>query len=303
MTTRAMNAMAGFDWLKNGINLGRTNPKAVFGGAALLLVGVIAATFAGGLLAGVLLAMLGSGITGMAVAFLVVALPVLVVMGMLMVGYLRLVAAVESGRPAGAFDVFGGFTDRATSLRVIGFVLLLQLAQYALMIGLLSAFAGDVIEWYMQLIQASATGATPDLAGMPEGLGIAYLVMGVLGLVFFGIQSVGLYQIVLRGRGVFNALGDGFAGTFKNLLPLLVLMVAYVVALIVVVIAAVLLVLLVGLLAKLVGAWLGLVIGAVLYVAFLLACCVVAFGVMYHLWRDVCSGDDLAAVPADALTA
>ena len=35
---------------------------------------------------------------------------------------------------------------------------------------------------------------------------------------------------------------------------------------------------------------------------FLLAMVVVAFGVMYHCWRDIC-GDDVAEVPADALTA
>ncbi|MGQ4660677.1 hypothetical protein [Lysobacter sp. F6437] len=304
MTTRAMRAMAGFDWLKNGINLGRNNPKAVFGGAALLMVCVIAVVMVAALLAGVLVAALGNGIAAVVLSSLVIILPVFAVMGMLMVGYLRLVAAVESGQPAAAFDVFGGFSDMATSMRAIGFVVLLSILQNLLVIGLLALFAGGVIEWYMQAIQASADGTTPTtmLASMPEGLGIAYLIMGVLGLVFFGIQAVGLCQIVLRGRGVFGAFGDGFAGAFKNLLPLLVLFVAYVVAVVVVAVAAILLVLLVGLLAKLVGAWFGIVLGGILYLAFLLACCVVAFGVMYHLWGDVCGGSDVVAAPGDALT-
>ena len=37
MTTRVAGATASIDWLKQAINLGRTNPKAIFGGAALLL--------------------------------------------------------------------------------------------------------------------------------------------------------------------------------------------------------------------------------------------------------------------------
>ena len=67
-------------------------------------------------------------------------------------------------------------------------------------------------------------------------------------------------------------------------------------------ILAVLLVMLVGVLMKAVGAWLGFVIAVPLYLAFVLALIVVGFGAMYHLWRDVCSGRETPAMPADALT-
>ena len=83
MTTRAVNAMAGFDWLKRGINLGRNNPKAVFGGAALLLVAVIGVAIVAGLLSGVAVAVLGNNPTaiviGMAVTALLLALVLRVV--------------------------------------------------------------------------------------------------------------------------------------------------------------------------------------------------------------------------------
>ena len=58
-----------------------------------------------------------------------------------------------------------------------------------------------------------------------------------------------------------------------------------------------------GVLMKAVGAWLGFVIAVPLYLAFVLALIVVGFGAMYHLWRDVCSGRETPAMPADALTA
>lgn len=304
MATRAVNAMAGFDWLKRGINLGRNNPKAVFGGAALLLVAVIGVAIVAGLLSGVAVAVLGNNLTAIVIGMLVVLLPVMVLLGMLTVGYLQLVDAVESGRPARAFDVFGGFGDMGTSLRAIGLMLLVAIIQNLLLVGLLSVFAGGFLGWYAQMLQASMAGGDPAaaMATMPSGIGLAYLVMGLVGTLFFGVQAVGLGQVALRGHGALPALGDGFAAAFRNLLPLLMLLVGYIVLMIVVAIAVVLLVLLVGLLANLLGAWLAVVIGVPLYLAFLLAVVVVAFGVMYHCWRDIC-GDDVAEVPADALTA
>ena len=38
MTTRSNGPLAGFGWLKRGINVGYGNPKALFGGAAFLLL-------------------------------------------------------------------------------------------------------------------------------------------------------------------------------------------------------------------------------------------------------------------------
>ena len=62
MTTRAMGPLAALGWLKNAVNLGRNNPKAVFGGAALLLVTAVVATLAVGLLSGLVAAFAGSGL-------------------------------------------------------------------------------------------------------------------------------------------------------------------------------------------------------------------------------------------------
>lgn len=304
MATRAMNAMAGFDWLKRGINLGRNNPKAIFGGAALLLLAALGVVIAAGVVMGVAFAVLGNSPVGIGIGVLVLLLPVLALMGVLMVGYLRLIDAVESGRAARAFDVFDGFGDIGTSLRAIGLLVLAAIIKNLLLVGLLSVFAGGFVGWYAQMLQGSMAGADPAaaMAQMPSGIGLAYLVMGLVGTLFFGVQSVGLGQVALRGRGALPALGEGFAAAFRNLLPLLMLLVGYIVLMIVVAIAVVVLVLLVGLLAKLLGAWLAVVIGVPLYLAFLLAMVVVMFGVMYHCWRDIC-GDDIAEVPADALTA
>ncbi|MGV8941114.1 MAG: hypothetical protein ACOH1P_06160 [Lysobacter sp.] len=304
MTTRAMGPMAGIGWLTRALNLGRNNPKAIFGGVALLAITMLAATFAGVLLqAGVVMA-LGNSVTAMVVGMAVMMVLVLVLMAMLLVGFLRLIDAVESGRPARALGVFAGFGDLPTSLRTIGFFLLLAIVQNLLLLGLLSVLAGDVIGWYAQVMQASMVGAAPaELASLPNGLGIASVLMLVVGLVFYGVQAVALCQIVLRGRGVFGALADGFVGAVKNLLPLLVFMVAGLVAMLVLAIVVLLLAMLIGLLGKFVGVWLAIVLAVPLYLAAMLAIYVVMFGVMYHLWRDVCDGGGDEAVMAEALTA
>ena len=122
-----------------------------------------------------------------------------------------------------------------------------------------------------------------------------------VGLVFYAIQAIGMGQVALRGRGVFAALGDGFAGAVKNLLPLLMLLVAYLLLCVVALLVVFALVMLFTLLIK-VSPWLAL-LAVPLYLAALLAIVVVAFGVMYALWRDVCGGGNVAAAPGDALTA
>ncbi|QOW24384.1 hypothetical protein [Lysobacter sp. H23M47] len=142
------------------------------------------------------------------------------------------------------------------------------------------------------MLQSSmAGGGDPTmLSQLPAGMGVATVAMLVIGLVFYGVQAIALGQLVLRGRGVFSALGDGVVGAFKNLLPLLVFMIAAIVAMILVSIAVLLLAMLIGLLAKFAGAWLAVVLAIPLYIAGILAMYVVMFGAMYHLWRDVCGG-------------
>src|SRR3990167_7800636 len=111
MTTRAVGPGAGIEWLKQAFNLGRSNPQAIFGGAALLLATVAAGAI--GLSLGLVLlstALDADPTTSLAVSLLV-GLGIAMLMAAMMVGYLRLIHAVEQGRPAGAGDVFAAFTD------------------------------------------------------------------------------------------------------------------------------------------------------------------------------------------------
>ena len=106
--------------------------------------------------------------------------------------------------------------------------------------------------------------------------------------------------MALGGRGVGAAFADGLAGTLKNVLPIVVLAVLAVVAmfglvLVVGIIAAILM--LVG---GLVHKALGVVLLAPIYIGMLLVIYVVMFGVMYFMWRDICSDSaPVADAPRD----
>lgn len=298
--TRAVAASAGVDWLKKAINLGRDNPGAVFGGAALGLVGaIVAGAGAVAVQAGLMLGLRNGA--GMVLGVVFTTVLMLAVVSMLLVGFLRLIDAVENGRPARAVDVLGGLGDLRASLRVIGFTFLLTLLQYALLGLVLAVAARGVLDWYLQVAMASPETLDPSMMVLPDGLAVATLLSLVIGLVFYGVQAIGTGQIALRGRGVFGAIGDGFSGALRNLPALLVLLLVAIAAVIVAGILMIVAALLVGLLAQLVGGWLGVLVGVPLYLGFMLAMWVVAFGVAYHLWRDVCGGaaGDDSAVPAE----
>ena len=298
--TRSVSASAGVDWLKNAINLGRGNPRALFGGAALAVVAVVALMFGLGIVQGLLVAGIGSAsamVVGMAVTMVVA----VVFISMLLVGFLRLIDDVENGRPTSAGRVFAGFGDLGASLRVIGFTLLLTLLQYVVLGLLLAVLARDALSWYARMMTMSDSAVMdPAMMALPDGLALAALVSVVLGLAMYAVQAIGACQIALRGRGVFAAIGDGVSGTFRNLLPLVVLLLVAIAAMIAAAIVVVILALVIGLMAKLAGAWLGIVLGVPLYLALMLVMWVVGLGVAYHVWRDICGGSDDAPMPVDA---
>ena len=295
MATRAMGPLAGIGWLKNAINLGRGNPKAVFGGAAILLGSALLPTA----LTLPLQMGLDPGIAGL-VAIMAVSLLASLLMVPLMGGYLRLIDAAENGRPARAGDVFCAYRPGGGALRLIGFALAM-LVVYLVAVAAIIAVAGTgILSWYLQAITASQQGGADPAAlqPLPEGLGLAVALGSVLWLFMSGMYAIGFCQVSLGRRGALAALGDGVVGSLKNLLPLLVMALAALVAMLVLGIVLVLMAMLLGLLAKLGGAWLLAVIAIPLYLAFLLGLYVVLFGVIYHLWRDVCGGGDGGALPA-----
>lgn len=303
MTTRALGPGAGFQWIRRAANLGAGNPKAIFGGAALFFVAIFGAAIALTVVLGLFAAATQQGGVASMVLSLLVTLPLLLVAACLIVGFLRLIDAVESGRPASALDAFKGFADMPTSLRAFGLLLALAVVQNALVAGIVAVLSPELGEWYVKVMQAQANGVPPDqLAQLPSGTGGATVLITLVMLLVYAVQSIALGQIALRGAGFGNALSNGFSGAIRNLLPLLVLLVVVIVAAIAFGLALLLVAAVIGLLAKLLGAWIAVLLGIPLYIAVVLALIVVSFGVMYHLWRDITGADDsVPPLPVDSV--
>ncbi len=285
MSTRAMGPLAGIGWLKSGINLGRTNAKAIFGGAAMVLVGT--------LLPSVITFPLQVAMAGDPSTFGIVMI-ISMLAGLLLVpligGFFAVIDAAENGRPTKATNVFALYR-RGAFARLLGFGLGM-LVLYAIALGLVYSVVGPgIVQWYMQVLAAQANHHPDAIPSLPAGFGAAMALGSVLWLLITGVYAIGLGQVALAGRPAMHALRDGLSGSLKNLLPLLVMVIAGFFAVLVFMLVFALLAMLLGLLAKLVGMWLMIVLLVPLYIAMFLALYVVMFGTMYAMWRDICADD------------
>src|SRR5688500_3191062 len=107
MTTRANGPLAGIAWLRRGFNSGRHNPRAIFGGAALIMV----AALIPGFLQAFAHAVLKPGPGAATIIAALATVLAVVLLGPLMGGYLRVVDRSERGEPAQAADVIAPFRN------------------------------------------------------------------------------------------------------------------------------------------------------------------------------------------------
>lgn len=288
VTIESKGPLAGLGWLQRGISAGYRHPKPIFGGALILLLIVMVPSL-------VMLPFqfhLRATGTPPSPAFFIGFMAGSMLLGLLVVplyaGYLQVIDAAERGLPARATGIFDPYRQ-GDALRLIGYGLAL-IVIYIALTGIIILVAGrGIVDWYMQVLAAQSSHQSPP--GLPQGFGIAMALLTVMGLFMMGFYSVSLGQVALRRRGMFNALGDGFLGALKNLLPLLVLAVSLVIAWLLAVIVIAIVVFVFAFLGMLAGEWLMWVAIIPVYVALVLVVFAAMFGVMYYLWRDVCGGD------------
>ncbi|GAA4856350.1 hypothetical protein GCM10023332_05020 [Luteimonas vadosa] len=297
-----MGPGAGLGWLKNAINLGRHNAKAVFGAVALMALVALVPS----LVQLLLQQGLGVGPQSMLMVAGLLTLAMIVVYPLLVGGMLRVIHASENGQPTHATALFDTFRAGNGAGRLIGFGVLLTAIYITVFLAVIMAVGKDFLSWYMQVInlslQAGDPSQLPALPALPEGFGTLMALGTLVGLFFGGIYAIGFGQITLAGRTIGEALADGVGGTLKNLLPLLVLAVVVFVAMIVLMIVVALVGGLLMLIGGLVHQSLALLLLAPVYLGMLLVMYVVMFGVMYFMWRDVC-GDPPPTADADHVEA
>lgn len=292
MTTHVTRPLAGLSWLKRGINLGRHNPRAVFGAAAILMVAALLPS----VLQLAVLSVVQPGSFGAMVVAAVSTIVSLAILCPLMGGYLRLIDAAEHGRPATAGDVLAPFRAGGDAVRLIRLGVAIMLV-YVLLASLLIGLLGEgVFDWYMELVRLQqAGGGRIDPAQMPaapEGLGAFIAIGSVVGLFLSGVYAIAFGQVALGGRPIGGAMADGVVGTAKNFLPLVLLAVTVILAFIPIGLVLALVFSVVALVGGLIHPIVAAALVLPLYLALLLVMYVVMFGVMYSLWRDVCGAPD-----------
>lgn len=288
MQTRSMGPGAGWNWLARAVNLGRNNPKALFGAAALVMVVALVPSLVQQLALLVLGPQSAQAVLGIAVAGMLV---MIVVFPLLIAGFLRVIDDAENGRPTRAAAVFDTFRAGNGRGRIIGTGILLMLVYMALVALVLWGAGREVAAWYWEVLSAAQSvspGETPVFPPMPEGVGRVVGLMLLVMMLSGGLYAIGFGQVALGGRSATGALADAAAGTLKNVLPLLVLTVLGIVALMLASIVVVLVVAVLMLVGSMVHAAVGAALAIPVYVAFMVIMYVVMFGVMYFIWRDVC---------------
>jgi hypothetical protein len=294
MTTRSRGPAAGFGWLTRGISVPFKHPKPLFAGAAILMLLCLLPSL---ITFPMQLHAVSAG-TPLSPAFFGWIAVISTLLGLLLVplyaGYLQVVDAAERGLPARAREIFRPYRN-GEAVRLIGYGLAL-LVIYAAVVGIaVVATGGGIATWYMQSLTAQASHLPPP--ALPHYFGLAITLFMVFGLFMMGFYAISLGQISLNHRNVFGAIGDGFIGALKNVLPLLVFALISILAWIAVAIVIAIVVVLLVFIGKLVGTWLVFVLIIPLYIALILAIFGVMFGVMYQLWRDVCGDDIVTTMP------
>lgn len=301
MTTRAVGPGRGWSWLKQAINLGRNNPRAVFGATALMAVIALIPS----VLQMLLQLVFKESPTTIMVVVAIMTLVSMVVTSLLIGGVLRVIHAAENGLPTHATAVFDTFRAGQMRSRLIGFGILMMAIYLGVFLLVVSLVGQDFMRWYWELItsaqamQASgAAAAPPNFAEMPDGLGRIMAIGSLFGLFMGGTYAIGFGQVAVGGRRISEALMDGLQGTIKNVLPILVLAVLSIVAMVVLTIGVVLVAGIITLVAGAISKILATALLLPIYFGMILLIYVVMLGAMYFLWRDICL-DVQPAAPQD----
>jgi hypothetical protein len=206
-------------------------------------------------------------------------------------GFLPVIDAIESGQPARARDIFGGYRNGVAKPAILFSLLMLAVYFSVFVVGLFAAGPG-IRDAYLNLLSAGATSTPPamDPEAM-EGGGVLRLIGVIFALMVpvAGMWAIGFGQIAIGRRGVREAITDGATGALKNLLPMVILAIALI-------IGGFLLMLLFGIviaaltaIANFVHEYLAFALLVPLYLAFVMGLYAVMFALAYFFWRDVCA--------------
>ncbi|ATD66340.1 hypothetical protein CNR27_01825 [Luteimonas chenhongjianii] len=294
MTTRTVGAGHGWKWIVQGVNVGRANPRAVYGATAVVALLALAPN----VLQAVLQIAFRLEPETQIMVIGATSLVSIILYPLLIGGVLRVIDAVEHGRPAAPGDVFSTFTGGQAG-RFIGFGVLMGALYIVTFYALVSAFGEGVLDWYMDVLSISqemstesAPASPPEMPMPPAGIG-PLMALGIFfGVYYATVYAVGLGQVALGGRPVMQAFTDGLGGALRNVLPVIVAAAIAMAGGFALMLAFAMVVTIITVVSSLVHPALAALLVLPLYLVLLLVLYIVMFGAMYAIWRDVCGPQD-----------
>ena len=283
MQIRSLPPAQAWRWFVEAVNLGARNPRAIFGGALLLVASLYLLVMAGGVLA----SLVGGGQVGTAT----LALTLLTVVSMFLLvpvligGLMHVIREAEAGRPVRARDLFTPFrTGRAGALAAFGALQILLMA-----IGMLVTrqLAGnEYMAAYNEAV--NAVMQRQDMQALPAPAHPGLLFVWQLAFNYFSttLMLLGIALVMLSGSRFADAARSAATATLRNLAPNLLAAALFFLA----VMAATVVLSVVGsvmllVLGKLLMP-LAVLLALVMTLAFVSAVLVVVCGGGYLIWRD-----------------
>lgn len=299
MNLRRVPPLRGAEWLVEAVNVGRRDPQAVFGAAALSAVVLYALLVLAVLPVAVGLKGAKTLSPGQAMA---VVLPVFLVLTfvlpVLLGGLMHVVRESEAGRAPRARDVFAPLRSQgAGTLLQLGLVQLLINAVGALLVF---ALAGtDYWPAYFKAVQAAMSGqvVTPPQPANP-------LLMMLVQLVFnyfsYALMLLCVPLILFSRLGLAGSLRLGLRASVANVGANLLAAVLFGIGLVVVTFVVGLLTLMLAMLAGMLHPLLGALVSLLGYGVLATVVIVVLVAVSYAAWRDTFEGATPEAAAAAA---
>lgn len=292
MQIRTLPLSRAWDWFLQAANLGVRNPRAVFGGALLLVATVYLLMLAGGLLT----SLVGGGAQPGTLALTLMLLTVVAVfllVPVLVGGLMHVIRESEAGRPVKARDLFAPFRQgRAGKLAAFG-----SLQMGAMLLGGLvtSQLAGsEYMSAYTEAVNAILQQQQPAPLPAPAHGLLLFLWQVAFNYFTTTVVLLGIALVALSGTDVVRAITSAARASLRNLVPNLLAVGLFFGA-----------VLIAGLVLSVVGSVvllvlgklfmpLALLVGLVLTFAFISAVLVVVCGGGYLIWRDTFGEADAA---------
>lgn len=303
MSPTTVSMSAPFRWLRQSIDVGRRNPKALFGGIAFVILVIVAIT-----MAQMFLQVLAQpSMTGLMVVMAVMTLVNWVALPPLLGGVFRLVDATDRGLPVAASDVFNAYGKGQGGKRLILTSMTYSLVYLGLAALLLLTPIGQFFREYFTIAMAAPLGGEPDMAALQALFAktspATFLWLPVLAIVmatWMHAQMLAMATAALREVDVPTAVVAGALAALRNFLPLL----GFVLVLALVgLFGGFLLVLLLGLLLGLLAMaspFLVVLVLVPLMIGVMLGVYAMMFAFYYHGWREIFGLADEAAPSSPA---